>query len=88
MRSKHYEKYLRNLLEGIIFLTVGIFLIFYSAMTGVQKKDWYLWAAGIAVVINTGIFFLGTAFVHKVKADIIRKQRHQKEEYQEYTLEK
>lgn len=88
MRSKHYDKFFKYLVQGFIFLTVGIFLIFYSFLSGIQKEDWYLWAAGIAVIINIGLFFLGSAFVHKVKADFLRRQKQLKEEFQEYTLEK
>lgn len=88
MRSKHYDKFFRNLVQGFSFLTIGIFLTFYSMLGGIQKQDWYLWAAGIAVLINLGLFFLGSAFVHKVKADIIRRKKQQREEFQEYTLEK
>ncbi|HVT83687.1 MAG TPA: hypothetical protein VHD35_00725 [Chitinophagaceae bacterium] len=87
MRSKHYDKFVRNLLQGFVFLTVGIFLIFYSNLAGIQKENWYLWAAVIAVVVNIGLFFLGSAFVHKVKADFIRRQKHRKEEYAEFTID-
>lgn len=59
MRSHHFDKFIRNLMQGFIFLTAGIFLIFYCTFNGIQKFDWFLWAAGIAVIINTGLFFLG-----------------------------
>ncbi|MCC7401728.1 MAG: hypothetical protein IT214_09605 [Chitinophagaceae bacterium] len=87
MRSKHYDKYITNLLEGIIFVAAGIFLIYYSVIAGVEKQNWYLWAAGIAVVINTGLYLLGSAFVHKVKADLIKRQKQRREEFQDFTIE-
>jgi hypothetical protein len=87
MRSKHFDKFVRNLMQGIIFITIGIFLIFYSAFTGIQKQDWYLWAIAIAVVINIGLILLGSAFVHKVKADFIRRQKQRKEEFAEFSIE-
>ncbi len=87
MRSKHYDKYIMNLLQGVVIVSIGIFFAFYSRISGVEKQDWYLWAAGIAIVFNLGLFFIGSAFVHKVKADFLRRQKQQKEEFHDYTIE-
>jgi len=37
--------------------------------------DWIFWALISAVTINAGLLFLGSALIHKVKADLIRRQK-------------
>jgi hypothetical protein len=75
MNKKHENKYTINMLVGFTLTTIGIFAIVYIAFTDYPKFDWVFWAIISAVVINGGLLFLGNALVHKVKADLIRKQR-------------
>lgn len=63
------------MLIGFILTTVGIAAIVYVAFTDNPKFDWVFWTIISAVTINGGLLFLGNALVHKVKADLIRKQR-------------
>lgn len=75
MNKKHEKKYTINMLVGFILTTIGIFSINYVAFTNDPKFDWIFWAIVSALVINAGLFFLGSALVHKVKADLIRRQK-------------
>ena len=75
MNKKHEKKYTINMLIGFILTTIGIAIIVYVALTDEPKFDWVFWAIVSALVINTGLLCLGSAMVHKVKADLIRKQR-------------
>ena len=75
MTNKHEKKFLINMLIGFILTTSGISSIIYSAFTDEHKMDWIFWAAISAVAINAGLLFLGSALIHKVKADLIRRQR-------------
>lgn len=76
MSNKHEKKFIINLLIGLLFTTTGISsIIIYSAYINVHKIDWYLWAVIPVVTINAGLLFLGSALIHKVKADLIRRQR-------------
>lgn len=86
MRSKHYAKFISNLLKGFIFLTAGIFLTLFVVTEDEMKQKWYIWGLGIALLINIGLYFLGTAIIHKVKSDLSRKRRH-REDIQEFTTE-
>lgn len=63
------------MLIGFILTTSGISAIIYSAFTDEHKMDWIFWAAISAVAINAGLLFLGSSLIHKVKADLIRRQR-------------
>ena len=73
--QKHQEKYISKLLLGLVFVTTGIFLLVYVFKTTSLHEDWFLWGVGIAIVINAGLIFIGNAFVHKIKADLIRRQK-------------
>ena len=75
MSNKHEKKFIINMLIGFLFTTTGISSIIYFAYTDEHKIDWLLWAAVPVVTINAGLIFLGSALIHKVKADLIRRQR-------------
>ena len=86
MNNRHYEKYFLRLIGGIILITAGIFTIAFILTSHVEKEDWYFWAIGIAVIMNFGLVSLGNAFVHKVKSDLIRKQKS-KENHKSLSIE-
>lgn len=75
MTNKHEKKFIINMLIGFILTTSGISAIIYSAFTDEHKMDWIFWAAISAVAINAGLLFLGSSLIHKVKADLIRRQK-------------
>jgi uncharacterized membrane protein YfcA len=75
MTNKHEKKFIINMLIGFILTTSGISAIIYSAFTDEHEMDWIFWAAISAVAINAGLLFLGSALIHKVKADLIRRQK-------------
>ncbi len=88
MTNRHRQKYLIQLLMGIGLVSGGILVIIYTSF--LESKDrqgeWYLWAAAAMALINGGLFILGNAFVHKVKSDLIRKQK-QKDQAKKYEFE-
>ena len=67
------------MLIGFVLTTGGVSAIIYAAFTDVHKMDWIFWAAISAVTINAGLLFLGSALIHKVKADLIRRQKQKNE---------
>jgi len=75
MSNKHEKKFIIYLLIGFLFTSTGISSIIYFGYIDEHKIDWYLLAAVPVVIINAGLLFLGSAFIHKVKADLIRRQR-------------
>ena len=86
MSNSHQEKYITKLLVGIAFVTAGIFVIMFAAFEKGEKHDWYFWGILSAVAINTGILLLGSAYVHKIKSDLIRRQR-QREQQKTFTAD-
>jgi divalent metal cation (Fe/Co/Zn/Cd) transporter len=79
MSNHHYEKWLLKLLVGIVLIGGGVFFLYYS-VTHLHTKDrWVLWGLTSAISITIGALLLSSATIHKVKSDLIRKQkmRHQ-----------
>lgn len=85
MSNTHRDKYITKLLVGIGFTSAGIFLILFACFTR-QKDDWYFWGLLSAVAVNTGLIMVGSAYVHKIKSDLIRRQK-QKETQKTFTAD-
>lgn len=75
MANNHAEKFIGKLLIGFSFLIADIFFIFYLLFERPEIHDWYVWAIIAAVVFCTGLYLTCSAFVHKMKNDLIRRQR-------------
>ncbi len=75
MSNTHQEKYITKLLIGFSAVIAGIFSILYACFEKSQVSDWYFWGIIASVLICTGLFFLLTAIVHKIKADLIKRQK-------------
>jgi len=59
---------------GFIFVSGGIVTIVYS-LDNRPNNEWLQWVVISVACINLGIGFLGSAFIHKVKSDLIRKEK-------------
>jgi peptidoglycan/LPS O-acetylase OafA/YrhL len=86
MTNRHREKYLIRLLAGLGLISGGILVIIYTSFLKNRQQEWYIWGAIAIIVVNSGLVLLGSAFVHKVKADLIRKQK-QKDQTKKYEFE-
>jgi hypothetical protein len=75
MAKPHKKKYFYNLVLGFAAVSAGIFLILYSTFEKSTVTDWYFWAVIASAVICLGLYFLLTAIVHKIKADLIKRQK-------------
>jgi uncharacterized membrane protein HdeD (DUF308 family) len=59
---------------GFILINAGILLIMYSANKR-ASDEWLMWGIVSAAIVTSGLGILGNAYVHKVKSDLIRKQK-------------
>jgi uncharacterized membrane protein HdeD (DUF308 family) len=75
MSNSHEKKFVINMLIGLTFTTAGIFSIIYACFNRVNQDDWIFWAVIPVILINTGLLFIGSSVIHKVKADLIRRQK-------------
>jgi hypothetical protein len=74
MANKHYQKWLLQMPFGFLMVGAGIIVIMYSANKR-ASDEWLIWGIISASIITAGLGILGNAFIHKVKSDLIRKQR-------------
>lgn len=86
MTNRHRQKYITRLLIGLAFTTGGIVAISYLTFVKSKQEEWYLWTLAAIALINGGLICLGSAVVHKVKSDLIRKQK-QKDQQKKYEFE-
>jgi uncharacterized membrane protein HdeD (DUF308 family) len=75
MNNKHEKKFFLYILAGLIFTTAGISAIIYACFYKAHQQDWIFWSVTSAVAINAGLLFIASSVVHKVKADLIRRQK-------------
>ncbi len=71
----HEEKYISKLLLGFGALIAAVMSILYACFERTRQDDWYFWGVVASLLLCTGIYLLLGAFVHKVKADLIRRQK-------------
>jgi hypothetical protein len=87
MSNSHQEKFVTKLLTGLACIIAGIFIILFAAFERTQEEDWYLWGIIASALICPGLILLMSAFVHKVKSDFIRRQKH-REQQKTFTADK
>ena len=75
MSTGHGEKYITKLLVGFGFITVAVFLFYFVCFNRPMKDVLYFWGIATAVLFNLGLFMLVSAAVHKMKNDMIRRQK-------------
>lgn len=75
MSKPHKKKYLVNLVMGFATVSAGIFVLTYAGFQKSSVTDWYFWAVIGSAVICAGLYFLLNAVVHRIKADLIRRQK-------------
>ena len=63
---------------GFILVAFGVLIIVYAGNKR-ASEEWMNWGAVAAVVVTVGLGILGSAFIHKVKSDLIRKGRRHHE---------
>jgi uncharacterized membrane protein HdeD (DUF308 family) len=83
MANKHYQKWLLQMPFGFLLVGAGILVIMYSANKR-ASDEWLLWGIISASVITGGLGILGNAYIHKVKSDLMRKQRTTQSRVEEF----
>ena len=74
MGNYHFEKWLYKTALGFLLVGGGIFFMYYS-LSHFMRKDWILYGLICSVGISIGVYLLSSSAVHKVKSDMIKKQK-------------
>ena len=72
---KQEEKYISKLLIGCGSIIAGVMVILYASFERTKHDDWYFWGVLASLLLCGGVYSMMGAFVHKIKADMIRKQK-------------
>jgi uncharacterized membrane protein HdeD (DUF308 family) len=75
MSNHHYERWIIKLLIGFILIAGGVFFLYYSVTHLHTKERWIFLALSSAVPVAVGALLMSSATVHKVKSDLIKKQK-------------
>jgi len=68
---------------GFLLVGAGILVIMYSANKR-ASDEWLMWGIISASIITGGLGILGNAYIHKVKSDLMRKQRTKQSQAEEF----
>jgi len=73
--SSHADRYLTKLLFGFAFISASVFVIVFACFERVKYDDWYGWGLLASVLLCFGVYLISSAFVHKMKNDLLKRQK-------------
>jgi hypothetical protein len=71
----HEDKFISKLLFGFGAIIAAVMLLFFVCFERMQYDEWYWWGMADATLFCTGIYLIASACIHKMKSDMIRKQK-------------
>lgn len=74
MANKHFRRWLLKMPLGFLLIAAGIAAIIYPIHNR-PHQEWMLWGGASIVTFILGLILLGSAYIHKVKSDLIRRGR-------------
>jgi len=74
MSNYHFERWIYKTLLGCILIAGGVFFMYY-ALTHFYRDNWILYGSICTTGVCSGAYFLSSGAVHKVKSDMIKKQK-------------
>lgn len=80
MSNSHQEKFLTKILIGIGSIMASVFVVFFVIFERPKTEDWYYWGLLSSGLMAAGVVLCGSAFVHKMKSDMIKRQRSNKDQ--------
>jgi uncharacterized membrane protein len=83
--ASHADKFLTKLLLGFTAVIASIFVIIYACFERVKHDDWYGWGLVASVFMCAGLYLLLSAFVHKIKADFLKRQKSKEAHQKKYS---
>ena len=75
MANSHYERWVLKAPVAILFISGGVFFMYYSITQLELKGRWVVYGLISAAAVGIGSFMLASAFINKMKSDLIKKQK-------------
>ena len=82
--ASHADKFLTKLLLGFTAVIASIFVIVFACFERVKYDDWYGWGLVASTLMCVGLYLLLSAFVHKIKADFLKRQKSREAHLKKY----
>ena len=82
--ASHADKFLTKLLFGFAAVIASIFVIIFACFERVKYDDWYGWGLVASALMCTGLYLMCSAFVHKIKADFLKRQKSKETHQKKY----
>jgi hypothetical protein len=74
MSNYHFERWIYKTVLGFLLVAGAIFFMYYS-ITHEGRDNWLLYGLICSIGGATGVYFLSSAAVNRVKSDMIKKQK-------------
>jgi hypothetical protein len=74
MANYHFERWVFKTILGFLLVAGAIFFMYYE-ITHEGRDNWVLYSLISSLGGGIGAYFLSNGAVHKVKADMIKKQK-------------
>jgi uncharacterized membrane protein HdeD (DUF308 family) len=74
MANKHFKRWLLKMPLGFLFIAGGVAAIVYPVYKR-PDEEWMVWGGISIASFIIGLLFLGSAYIHKVKSDLIKRGR-------------
>lgn len=76
----HSDRFLTKLLFGFAAVIASVFVIVFACFERTKEDEWYGWGLVASTLLCTGLYLLLSAFVHKVKSDLIKRQKSREQQ--------
>jgi len=73
MSNRHFRRWLFKLPLAFLFIAAGIAAIMYPIYYERPHQEWMMWGGASIGLFIIGLLFFGSALVHKVKSDLIKR---------------
>jgi succinate dehydrogenase hydrophobic anchor subunit len=75
MANKHEDKWIVKAIVGFSMAVWTIVSVVYVCINEASRDNWFLWSLIPAAFFLTSLALLGSAFVHKIKADLTKRKK-------------
>lgn len=80
MANHHYEKWILKMPIGFLLISGGIYFMYYSLTHLATKENTEILGLISALSVGVGCLFISSATIHKMKSDLIKKQKARQQE--------